>query len=132
MHVDTTLRSGSLPTNRPLTHLAVQGALGTGSSGFVLSASDRIRREVAIKAVRPPNPLGAAINPWAAPLAEEDGCFGSADVQLLRREAKAMMRVDDPGVCSCHEYFFWPSEQQPRLFCMVTQPSAPSSNCSAW
>ena len=104
----------------------LQAALGTGSSGLVLQAADKLRREVAVKLVRPPPdasawPMQAAAGggPWCTPLAEEDGCFGGADAARLRREAKAMMRVDDPHVCSCYEYFFWPSEQQPRLFCMV-------------
>eukprot|EP01051_Picozoa_sp_SAG22_P008913 SAG22_NODE_708_length_7748_cov_3.772650_3_plen_662_part_00 len=102
----------------------LEGALGAGSAGLVLKASDKIRREVAIKLVRP---AGMSCDDYddeddssseqrrrpaglTAPLTEEDGCFGVAEVGRLRREAKAMMRVDHPAVCSCHEYFFWPAE----------------------
>eukprot|EP01043_Picozoa_sp_COSAG02_P025637 COSAG02_NODE_1447_length_12575_cov_8.479400_5_plen_1271_part_00 len=80
--------------------------MGQGSSGMVVKATDTIRQEVAVKLVMP----------------EQEGEeFGKADSRRLRREAQAIMRVQDPHVCAAFDSFFFPNEHHPLAFVLILE-----------
>jgi serine/threonine protein kinase len=85
---------------------SVTRCMGLGSSGLVVSATDTIRQEVAVKLVLPE---------------PEQESFSKAEVRRLRREAQAMMRVQDPHVCAAFESFFFPSEHHPAAFVLILE-----------
>ena len=82
----------------------VTRCMGIGASGLVVAASDTIRQGVAVKLVMP-----------------EQEQFGKAQVRRLRREAQAMMRVQDAHVCAAFDSFFFPNECHPKAFVIIME-----------
>ena len=71
----------------------LEARLGGGGMGLVWRATDLVlRREVAVKEVRPPDPDLAEYDPEAAHLLR----------QRVLREARALARLDHPGVVTIH------------------------------
>ncbi|MFB7273904.1 protein kinase [Streptomyces sp. NPDC056244] len=69
------------------------GRLGAGGMGMVWRARDlALHREVALKEVRPPDPALLAADPAAARTLRE----------RVLREARALARIDHPGVVTIH------------------------------
>ena len=80
--------------------------MGQGASGIVVKATDTIRQEVAVKLVMPQ---------------QEREQFGKADSRRLRREAQAMMRVQDSHVCAAFDSFFFPNDHHPLAFVLILE-----------
>jgi len=71
----------------------LEARLGGGGMGLVWRATDLVlRREVAVKEVRPPDPDLAEYDPEAAHMLR----------QRVLREARALARLDHPGVVTIH------------------------------
>ncbi len=82
------------------------GRLGAGGMGMVWRALDlALHREVALKEVRPPDPALLAADPAAARLLRE----------RVLREARALARIDHPGVVRIHHIVDSPEMVHPWI-----------------